>query len=265
MTDRTVRVIASDLDGTLLDAQHRLSSRTVSVLRAARRAGMFVVAATGRAPASAHPLVAPYGVVDALVCSNGSIIHDVESDATTHRFAIEPDHVDGLFEALDSALPGLSFCWEMDEHSAWDPGFDDIAARHDDLLRFGIGERPTGATRVTKVMVRHTELVREELADALLPHLPAPLTLGCSGVEFVEVTGVGVDKAAAVEHVVTQHGFTSADVVAFGDNHNDTQMLRWAGVGVAVENAVDTARQAADLSIGHHHDDAVADYVLGLL
>ncbi len=60
------------------------------------------------------------------------------------------------------------------------------------------------------------------------------MTLGCSGVDFVEITGVGIDKAHAIRHVIDEMGFASSDVVAFGDNHNDVQMLRWAGHGVAI-------------------------------
>lgn len=265
MADARFRVVASDLDGTLLGPDHRLAGRTIEVLRRARGAGIVVIAATGRAPASAVALLAPYDVVDALVCSNGSIVHDVVTNTTTHRFPIEPDHLDALLPHLDAAMPGLSYCWEMDESSAWDEAFDDIAIEHDDLRAFGIGARPMSGTRVTKVMVRHEHLLREDLADALLPHLPVPLTLGCSGVEFVEITGVGVDKSTALSCVVAERGLGAADVVAFGDNHNDTQMLAWAGHGVAVANAVDSAKAAADEVIGPHGDHSVADFIDSLL
>ena len=265
MTEHRFRVVASDLDGTLLGPDHRLAQRTIDALRRARRAGILVVAATGRGPTSAVELLAPYDVVDALICSNGSIVHDVVTDSTTDRFPIEPDHLDALFGDLGAAMPGLSFCWEMDDECAWDAAFDDIAVAHADLRAFGIGARPMSGTRVTKVMVRHETLVREALADALLPHLPAPLTLGCSGVEFVEITGVGVDKASALAHVIGRHGLGADDVVAFGDNHNDTQMLAWAGHGVAVGNAVDAAKAVADEVIGDHGGHSVAAFLESLL
>ena len=209
--------------------------------------------------------LASHDVVDDLVCSNGSIVHDISSDTTVRRFTIEPDHLVSLFCALDAAVPELSFCWEMADSSAWDHGFDDIARAHDDLRTFDVGPRPDAATTITKVMVRHPHVARQQLAECLLPHLPAPLTVGCSGVEFVEITGVGVDKSRALSHVVDAAGFRAEDVVAFGDNHNDVQMLRWAGHGVAVANGVDAAKQAADEITGHHRDDAVAAYIESLL
>lgn len=264
-TSGAARVIASDLDGTLFGPDHRLSERTTEVLRAARRAGWLVVAATGRAPRSAMERVGGRGVVDGLICSNGSIVHDVDTDATVSRFTIDRSHVEALFHALDGAMPELSFCWEMESTYAWDPGFDDIAQEHDDLRSFSSGPRPSSDESITKVMVRHPEYVREQLGDLLLPHLPAPLTIGCSGVDFVEITGVGVDKSRALQYVATRYGFGAEHVIAFGDNHNDVQMLRWAGHAVAVGNAVEAAKRTADEVIGHHGNHAVASYIESLL
>ncbi len=259
------RVIASDLDGTLFGPDHRLSKRTVDALRAARSAGWTVIAATGRNPTSAMSLLGPHDVIDTLVGSNGSLVHDPVADTTIHRFAIDEAHLASLFASLDAGFAGLSYCWELADSSAWDDGFDDIARQHQDLLMHSRGPRPNGNDPVTKVMVRHRDLVGRHLADAIEPLLPAPLTLGCSGVDFVEITGVGVDKSRALAHVIEPLGFNADDVIAFGDNHNDLQMLSWAGHGVAVGNAVDAAKDAADEVIGHHGDDSVAAYIESLI
>lgn len=260
-----MRVIASDIDGTLLGPDHRLTARTIDALRAARSAGLPVIAATGRNPVSAMTLLGGHGVIDVLVGSNGSIVHDPASDRTVHRFPIASEHLASLFATLDAGMPGLSYCWELADSAAWDHEFDVVARQHEDLLMFGPGTRPSRNEPVTKVMVRHPELRGRLLADELAPLLSAPLTLGCSGVDFVEITGVGVDKSRALAHVIEPLGFAADDVVAFGDNHNDLQMLRWAGHGVAVANAVDEAKSSADEVIGHHADDSVAAYIESLL
>lgn len=166
-----------------------------------------------------------------------------------------------LFVSLDAAVPDLSYCWEMESTSGWDQAFGDIALDHDDLRTFAIAPRPEADTPITKVMVRHPTLMRQELADAIEPHLPAPLSLGCSGVEFVEITGVGIDKARALRFLTDGWGVDATDVIAFGDNHNDVAMLAWAGHGVAVANAVDAAKDVADEIIGDHRRDAVATYI----
>jgi Cof subfamily protein (haloacid dehalogenase superfamily) len=211
------------------------------------------------------PLVGPYGVIDALVGSNGALIHDPTTDTTIHRFPIDAAHIGTLFSSLDAGFAGLSYCWELADSAAWDHGFEDVARQHDDLSMHAPGPRPDGTHPVTKVMVRHAELVGRQLADEIERFLPGPLTLGCSGVDFVEVTGAGVDKSRALAHIVEPLGFDAADVIAFGDNHNDRQMLAWAGHGVAVGNAVDAAKDVADEVIGHHGDDSVAAYIESLL
>ncbi|WP_162142069.1 Cof-type HAD-IIB family hydrolase [Ilumatobacter coccineus] len=257
----TVRVVASDLDGTLLGADHRLAERTIDVLRAVRRAGVKVVAATGRAPTSAWKLLRSHDVIDALVCSNGSIVFDIATETVAHRFPIDAAQLQRLFSDLDRAVPGLSYCWELDDHCGWDAEFDDIAQQHADLHMYASGPRPEPGVTATKVMVRHPTVHRQDLADLIAPHLSDPLSIGCSGVEFAEVTGAGVDKSHALRHVLTAWGHDAAEVMAFGDNHNDIAMLRWAGTGVAVANAVDDAHDAADLSIGHHADHSVAEHL----
>jgi hydroxymethylpyrimidine pyrophosphatase-like HAD family hydrolase len=92
-----------------------------------------------------------------------------------------------------------------------------------------------------------------------------PLTVSTSGVQFVEVTGEGITKASALAHLCTDWGIEPAQVIAFGDNHNDAAMLKWAGHGVAMGNGSSLALEAADEVIGSNADDAVAVFIESLL
>ena len=258
-------IIASDLDGTLFGPDHELSQRTIDVLRTARGVGVRVIAATGRAPTTAVPRLAPHGVVDALICSNGALLHDLDTDTNIRRFPIATHHADALFAALDARVDGLSYCWELEDAYGWDAAFDHIALRHGDLKRFSITPRPPAGSTITKVLVAHPELSSEALTTHLEPHLPGPLSVASSGLDFVEITGAGVDKSTTLNHLVTSWGSSAADVIAFGDSENDAAMLRWAGTGIAVSNAAPTATAAADAFIGHHGDDSVAQYIEELL
>jgi Cof subfamily protein (haloacid dehalogenase superfamily) len=232
----------------------------------AHAAGITIVAATGRSSRSTVPLLAPAGVVDVAVCSNGSLFHDVARDETLLRFAIEPRHVEQFFAALSALGSDLSFCWETDRGNGWDRAFAHIADAHADLEgSLDVPERPTESSMVTKIMVRHPELMREDLMHELRPHIPHDLTVSCSGVEFVEVTAPGVDKAAGLRHLCATWGIDASEVLAFGDNHNDASMLAWAGRGVAVGNASESAKAVADHVIGNHADDAVAEHIEALL
>lgn len=258
----TVKMIASDLDGTLFDADHQLSDRTIAAVRAANAAGIHVVAATGRSSTSAVPRVLPAGVIRTAICSNGSLVHDVHSDVTTHRFPIDPDHVQRFLDVVADLDPRHSFSWETDHGNGWDDDFADTAFAHDDLgARPTLATRPMAHHRTTKLMVLHPDHEQEELRERLLPHLIDPLTVSCSGVDFVEVTGQGINKSTGLDHLCAHLGITASEVVAFGDNHNDVGMLAWAGRGVAMGNAAPSAIEAADEVIGDHRDDAVAMYI----
>lgn len=265
-TAQRVDLIASDLDGTLFAPDHRLSARTIAAVRAAHEAGIRVVAATGRSTTSTVPRILPAGVIDTVVCSNGSLIHDVVSDETTDRLPIDPAHVTSVFSTLTALDDRFSFCWETDHGNGWDDTFDDVAFVHEDLGQHRtLLHRPTAADTTTKIMVRHPEIVEEALGARLATLLTVPVTVSTSGVQFVEITGEGVDKSAGLAVLCERWSIDPAHVVAFGDNHNDAAMLRWAGHGVAMGNAAPSALEAADEVIGANVDDAVAGWIERLL
>ncbi|WP_394931160.1 Cof-type HAD-IIB family hydrolase [uncultured Ilumatobacter sp.] len=265
MTKSDVRLIACDLDGTLFGPDHLLSQRTIAAVQHAVAAGIHVVAATGRSTTSAVPRLGPAEVITTAVCSNGSLIHDMLSSETI-RFPIDPAHVNRFFAALTAIDDRYAFCWETDHGNGWDESFGDIAAIHEDLGDVpGLATRPTGEHHTTKLMVRHPEITQEALRDNLVPLLVDPLTVSTSGVQFVEVTGEGITKASALAHLCTDWGIDPAQVIAFGDNHNDAAMLTWAGHGVAMGNASIFATEAADEVIGTNAENAVAVFIESLL
>jgi Cof subfamily protein (haloacid dehalogenase superfamily) len=264
--EQPVRLIASDLDGTLFGPDHHLTPRTVAAVQAAVGAGIHVIAATGRSTTSAVPRLAPVEVIDTAVCSNGSLIHDLPTGNTTDRFPIEPAMVDRLLASLSAIDDRFAFCWETDHGNGWDDAFDDIAFLHEDLGEEpGLLRRPITSDRTTKIMVRHPEITQEALREFLVPRLVDPVTVSTSGVQFVEITGVGINKSTAVAELCARWGIDQRDVVAFGDNHNDAALLRWAGRGIAMGNASEPALAAADSVIGTNADDAVARWIEDLL
>jgi Cof subfamily protein (haloacid dehalogenase superfamily) len=265
LTKPDVRLIACDLDGTLFGPDHLLAPRTIAAVQHAVAAGIHVVAATGRSTTSAVPRLRPAEVITTAVCSNGSLIHDMLSGITT-RFPIDPAHVDRFFASLTAFDDRYSFCWETDHGNGWDDSFADIASIHEDLGdECGLSTRPTAEHHTTKLMVRHPEITQEALREHLVPLLVDPLTVSTSGVQFVEVTGEGITKASALAHLCNDWGIDPAQVIAFGDNHNDAAMLKWAGHGVAMGNASSLATDAADEVIGTNAEHAVAVFIESLL
>lgn len=263
-----VRLIASDLDGTLLRSDGSISARTRAAISAATAAGIRVVAATGRGWRSATPLLAPAPEISTAVLSNGSLVRHLHRGEDLHVFPIEGTALDKVGAVLDEVVPEAGRFWE----TAVDYGFDEIYAALRAELRPELevdGKAPSrlpGDSTVIKLLVRHPRLGPEALLDLVGPRLPAEVTAAFSGgPNLIEITGDGVHKAGALAVLCDGFGISASEVVAVGDNHNDTEMLRWAGVGVAMANAGPEAAAASDLRTAHHMEDGVAEVIEAVL
>ncbi|MDH3707118.1 MAG: Cof-type HAD-IIB family hydrolase [Acidimicrobiia bacterium] len=257
-----MRLIASDLDGTLLGPDKELSAGTVEALRLIARRDVVVVAATGRSHRTAVGKVARAGVVTWAVCSNGATLYDLTQSRVDHMHTINDAVLDRAMNDLRTHLPGVGFGWE----SPWGFGLDaQFRALQPAVDEFGDTYRnppmPSHPAEVIKVLVAHPDLVANELLDQVIPLLPAGVRAACSGAAFVEVSVAGVGKAATVAALCRRLGIDRADVVAFGDQHNDRDLLEWAGTGVAMGNAHPSVHAVADEVTDHHADDGVARYL----
>jgi Cof subfamily protein (haloacid dehalogenase superfamily) len=259
MSSGRVRLVATDMDGTLLRSDGTISARTLAAIRDAHQAGITVVAATGRGWRSAVPLLAPAPEITTAVCSNGALVRDIVGGADTDIFAFPAATVEVLVDAVVSTVPDAGLAWELATGAF---GFDRVyAGMRPDVARHypdHEGARPPVGDPMLKLLVIHPQLDEAALLSILEPVVPPDVLATYSGIDTVEITGAGVHKAAALAVVCGRLGIDAADVVAFGDNRNDSEMLRWAGRGVAMGNAVPVAVEAADEQTAHHMDDGVA-------
>ena len=122
-----------------------------------------------------------------------------------------------------------------------------------------ISGRPVGPQ--IKVMVSLADRVRQEAVVAVQPLLPDGVEVATSGSLFTEVTASGVDKAFGLARLSERLGVPRSDVIAFGDNHNDLPMLRWAGTSVAMANSEPVAFDAAGERTLRNDEDGVAAFL----
>ena len=264
-----VKLIASDLDGTLLGPGAELHERTLAALELAQRAGVHVVAATGRAWRSAQVVLAPTDVIRHAVCSNGALEYDRVDDAVVRIDTVERGALAEAASAVLSALGGAGLGWELaDGTFGWDDNFLDQnpmlkeSRGHERMQPLPCDDPPA---EVLKLMVSCLDLGEEDLFQKLEPVLPATVEATASGISFVEITGQGVHKAKALQALCEDLGISAADVVAFGDNRNDMAMLQWAGTGYAMANANPALTDIADAEAPHHAEQGVAQIIESLL
>lgn len=269
---RSVALVASDLDGTLLappgevpvpdgGARHLAfglpSARTLRALDRLRDRGIDVVAVTGRPPR----WVADLGLGPGLaVCSNGALVIDLDTGAVVTEHLLDPDVAAEVVARLRAAHPEAMFAVEFADGVAMDQAWADRGA-------LAVAERVAPAEELVrrpaaKILARVEGLRGDGFIDSGVTACGDIAAVTASGgLELIEVSAPGIDKAVALEAICAERGIPASAVVAFGDARNDVELLRWAGTGVAMAHAPEVVRGAADEVTGSNADDGVAAWL----
>jgi len=252
-----LRLVATDLDGTLFAPGYVVTPRTRAAIVATVAAGIPVVVATGRSQWTAEPLLLGVAGLDLVVCSNGASRYSLADRRSLVEHPIGAEVVKDILVALAEGLPGCVFGWETAAGLAYEAGFQDPPHTERRLTPSPLLERQQGAA-IRKLLVAHPELTAHALLLEVRPRLPRACVAACSGAPFVEITGAGIDKAFGIRAVCADLGIDAASVLAFGDNDNDIALLRWAGRSVAMGNARPEVKAVADEVTASCEADGVA-------
>lgn len=261
-----IRLVATDLDHTLLREDLSLSARTLAALDAVRAAGIRVVPVTARQPIGVRQIAGAARFEDWAVCSNGSLGIHLTTGERLWESTVPVAAQQALADALAEKLPGLVYVSVRDGGEVFvaQEGYTDLASLNfEDHKR---DPRSMGAHQLAEVLaepslklvVRHPEIAPAELYDTVVALGLGDCAVTHSGAPFVEVMAAGTSKAWGVARLCEHLGVRADQVMAFGDARNDVEMLQWAGHGVAVANAVPEALAAADEVTASNVDDGVA-------
>ena len=263
---RLPRLVATDLDGTLLGAGFAVSRRSALALSRVAAAGAVIVLVTGRSLRRLARVFAELGTRYAAVCANGAIVYDPSDDRPRSCRPLEPSRVREVCRRLQERVPDVMFAAEVDfgRRLLHNPGWP--VHGDDREFAFPVGLDELAANEVVKLLARapgrnsdsFNRLVNETAGDLVEATRP-----GYEG--LVEMTQRGVTKASALALLAAELGIYPADALAFGDMPNDISMLSWAGRAVAVANAHPEVRAAADELTLSNLDDGVAVYLERLL
>ncbi|AEE46905.1 HAD family hydrolase [Cellulomonas fimi] len=256
------RLVATDLDGTLLRPDGTVSARTAAALAAAEDAGLAVVFVTARPHrwlADLQPHVAGHGVA---LCANGASVVDVGTLQVLEQHGMPADVVADLAARIRAR-------WGADHVHLAAEGADGFAHEHRFLSEHAVPAGSRAAARIEdvlsgptlKLLVRTSGDPRDGAAfvDALVDVVGDLAVVADSGAHGLgEISGPGVTKAAGLARWAATQGVDAADVWAVGDAPNDLPMLAWAGTAFAVANAYPVVRDAADHVLPANADDGVA-------
>ena len=256
------RLVAVDLDGTLLGVGFSVSRRSALALRRVAAAGAVVVLVTGRSLRRLPRVFAELETRYAAICANGAIVYDPADDMPRSCRLLDPAQAREVCRLLREQVPDVMFAAEVDcgrriLHSpGWPVNGDDRAAA------FPVGLEELTASQVVKLQARAPGLNSDSFKRLVIDAVGDLVEAACPGYEgLVEMTQRGVTKASALAELAEGLGIHPADALAFGDMPNDVSMLQWAGRSVAVANAHPEAKAAADEVTLSNLDDGVAVYL----
>lgn len=251
-----MRLVATDLDGTLLRTDGTVSERTRHALAATRRAGIDVVVVTARSPRWLLPVVDELGVEGHAICSNGAVVYDLGARRVARRHPLATKVAQRLIRSLRDAAPGVAFACEREDVGIREPAYEPLWPSPDEHPRLDAIEAV--AQPVLKLTVQHPELEQADLHRLASELCGLDAVATYSGRQLVEISAAGVTKAFAVEQLCSDLGVPAREVIAFGDMPNDVPLLEWSGHSVAVANAHPDVLAVADEITASNEEDGVA-------
>lgn len=258
------RLIATDLDGTLLRSDLSVSPRTRQALDAVRAQGVFVVPVTARQPHGVKLIGQQAGFAEWALCSNGALAVHLGTGEVLFEALLGMEAQTALVHALLERVPDVVAVSirEAGEGFYAQAGYAALASERDHkrdprrMTALPLDEVLSSPS--LKLALRHPTLTPADLLAEVRALELSGFHATHSGAPFVEVAAEGITKAAGLARLCAELGVAQADVLAFGDAPNDAEMLAWAGHGVAMANAHAEALAAADEVTLSNAEDGVA-------
>ena len=259
---RAPRLVATDLDGTIVRTDGTISGRTVEVVERLEKAGAVFVMVTGRPPRWMAPVAEETGHRGLAVCANGALIYDMHTERVVRSHLLSAGAAREVVEALRRDLPSIAFAIEKGpvdgmpgsfaREAVYVPRWDNDEVAVEDIAVMIAG----GAV---KLLARVEEMESDELLAAARACLgdAAELTHSSSG-GLLEISAVGISKASGLAALAEERGVGADEVIAFGDMPNDLPMLSWAGHSVGMANAHPDVLELVDEVTASNDDHGVA-------
>lgn len=261
------KLIATDLDGTIVNHDGRISERTVNTFKRARDLGIEIFFVTGRPPRWMPEIREAFGFGSA-ICGNGAMLYDLMGDKVLEEWLIELPEQRETVRRLRLAIPEVSFAVESHSYfhrekayiPRWDVGLDNIGVHTiEEVIK----------SPALKMLARCSQqnLSSDEMLAIALKELDGLVTVTHSNPHdsLLEISALGVSKGATLARMAQRLGITADECVTFGDNPNDFSMLEWAGRSYAMSSGHPDGAKYAKSVAGACEDDGVAIAIEALL
>jgi len=246
-----IKMIATDLDGTLLRHDKTISQHTKDVLQQCRARGIKLVVATARPYHNALELIEGIAI-DGMVATNGAFVYADSELIHEHAISVEISRTLLLALGTNPSVLSISARKRNVCYRTWQQYETDI------LYDF---------TQPLNDTIAHMAFRTEDaaFAESLIGTYPQLEIYRVTGEHLYDIGPEGCTKAVGLSVLAKHFSIPPAGIAAFGDDHNDVDMLRFAGTGVAMANGIDEAKAAADCVCASNDNDGVARWVIETL
>jgi len=257
-----IRLIALDIDGTLLNHAGILSERNRLAVQHAREAGVAVVLATGRGRIATRPIWKELDLHGPSIQYGGAMIADIDSERALVLHEMSPDVIQAV----------LNYSVEMDVNAQIYIDETVISEKPSDVARGYVNRhkltfivdpdiRKKEFHNVPKVLAFAPLERQDELFAAYRERFAGIAQVSRSSPGFIEINNIGITKASALEELSAMLHIPREQIAAIGDNYLDQEMIEWAGLGVCVSDGVKEVKAVADLIIPACDEDGVAVFI----
>ncbi len=245
---RNLKLAAFDLDDTLLDKDNKIPKQVLHVLHKAWQEGVIITLVSGRAYSSARKIARTLRFNVPIICYNGAMVKEADNptpifisylEQNTVRQMVDYCHIHGLYLQMYDERDNI-IVEKINEKTLADPDYYNTGCREvGDFNKLQIIKTP-------KMMIFDTTENIMRLQKELEPSFKGRLYFTQSKNYLLEMMEPGVNKAVSLARFADRLSISANEVMACGDNANDIEMIKWAGVGVAVANATPELKDAAD-------------------
>ncbi len=266
-----IRLIATDLDGTLLRSDKTISEQTYGLVHALIDAGVMFVPASGRQFYSMTRVLRQLDFAGTVLSANGAIAVTIPEEQVRFAIELQVEPMRAIIGRLKEQVPTLRVAAVRDIGRVLlgEIGYPALMLPGDhDRGDQGVPEAPLDVVLsepTVKLVARAPGWTIPELYELATSFDVPGVTVTDAGAPFIEILGEGVTKQTGLRTLCELEGIDPSEVMVFGDWINDVEMLQWAGTGIAVANAHPEALAAADRITGSNNDDGVAQVLAEVL
>ncbi|WP_034487837.1 Cof-type HAD-IIB family hydrolase [Butyrivibrio fibrisolvens] len=261
-----VKIVFSDIDGTLLNSRHRMLDSTHKAIMDLQKSGIPFVIVTARGPSGVRPIFKRYGFVCPMICYSGALIID-ENDKIVHSEGFGAEDARSIISYIEES--GFDCTWNIYSEELWivnDRSDKRIRVEEEivevDAQEGSIDLLPEGAI-VGKLLCMCEPEAICHIEDELKKRFPK-LSIVKSSDILLEVMGRGITKASGIERVCTNLSIPLESAAAFGDHYNDAQMLRAVGMPFLMGNAPKDMQKEFECVIGSNDEPSIYNALKGL-